>query len=138
MSSGTPVARNVAKSILRKAGLLPVARRIAQIFRAPSEYSGYERRFQQLKRQHAHVLGERLNNRHLRQRVALVCCWVRSWKWCASGPWPCACAGAWAPAAVCSMVVTMQLLRAGAGRGRRARSRGNRRALRSRRGSRQN
>jgi hypothetical protein len=51
-----------------------VARRIAQIFRAPSEYSGYERRFQQLKRQHAHVLGERLNNRHLRQRVALVCC----------------------------------------------------------------
>src|SRR6516164_7791182 len=74
MSSGTLGARNTAKSILRKAGLLPVARRIAQIFRAPSTYSGYERRYQQLKRQHAHVLGERLNNRQVRQRVALVCC----------------------------------------------------------------
>jgi hypothetical protein len=74
MSSATPSARTTVKAILKTVGLLPTAQRIAQIFKAPSTYSGYERRFQQLKRQHAHVLGERLNNPHLRQRVALVCC----------------------------------------------------------------
>jgi hypothetical protein len=41
---------------------------------APPEYWTHERRFRQLKRQHGDVLGERLNNHHCRQRVALVCC----------------------------------------------------------------
>jgi hypothetical protein len=41
---------------------------------APPEYWKYERRFRELKRQHGHVLGERLNNRQCKQKVALVCC----------------------------------------------------------------
>ncbi len=73
MSSTGPSASATAKSILETLGLLPVAQRIASVFKAPSMYSGYERRFQQLKRRSAHVLGERLNNSDLSQKVALVC-----------------------------------------------------------------
>jgi hypothetical protein len=40
---------------------------------APPEYRAHERRFRQLKRQHGHVLGARLNNHQGRQRRALVC-----------------------------------------------------------------
>lgn len=73
MSSATPSARDAAKSILKSVGLLPIAQRIADVFRPPSAYSGYERRFLQLKRRSAHVLGERLNDPRSRQKVALVC-----------------------------------------------------------------
>jgi len=73
MNSATPGARDTVKSILKTVGLLPIAQRIADLFRPPSLYSGYERRFQQLKRRSAHVLGERLNNHQSRQKVALVC-----------------------------------------------------------------
>jgi len=74
MGSATPVVRNTAKSILRKVGLLPAAQRIATMLTAPPEYWEHKRRFRQLKRQHRHVLGERLNNHQCRQRIALVCC----------------------------------------------------------------
>ena len=73
MSSATPVARNMARSILRKVGLLPAARRIATILTASPEYRAHERRFRQLQRQHGQVLGERLNNHQRRQRLALLC-----------------------------------------------------------------
>ena len=73
MSSDTRGVRNTAKSILRKAGLLPAAQRIATILTSPPTYRAHERRFRQLKRQHGHVLGERLNNHQHRQRLALVC-----------------------------------------------------------------
>ena len=73
MRSDTPGARNTAKSILRKAGLLPAAQRISTILTAPAAYRAHERRFRQLKRQHGHVLGERLNDPQSGQRFALVC-----------------------------------------------------------------
>jgi hypothetical protein len=73
MRSDTPGARNAAKSILRKAGLLPAVQRISTILTAPPAYRAHERRFRQLKRQHGHVLGERLNDPQRRQRFALVC-----------------------------------------------------------------
>jgi Capsule polysaccharide biosynthesis protein len=73
MRSATPSARDLAKAILGAVGLLPVAQRLANVFRVPSEQSGYERRFRQLKRRSAHVLRDRLNDDRVRQRVALVC-----------------------------------------------------------------
>jgi hypothetical protein len=73
MSSVTPTARAVTKSILNTFGLLPVAQRIAASFRISPAYRANERRFRQLKRHHARVLGERLNDKRCRQRVALVC-----------------------------------------------------------------
>ena len=73
MSSARSSARVTAKSILQTVGLLPVAQSIANIFRSPSKDAGYELRFRQLKQQHAHVLGARLNDSRVRQRVALVC-----------------------------------------------------------------
>ena len=73
MRSDTPGARNTAKSVLRKAGLLPAIQRIYTILTAPPAYRAHERRFRQLKRQHGHVLGERLNDPQRRQRFALVC-----------------------------------------------------------------
>ena len=73
MRSDTPGARSTAKSILRKAGLLPAAQRISTILTAPAAYRAHERRFRQLKRQHGHVLGERLNDPQSGQRFALVC-----------------------------------------------------------------
>jgi hypothetical protein len=73
MGSDTPGARNTAKSILRKAGLLPAVQRISTILTATPAYHAHERRFRQLKRQHGHVLGERLNDPQRRQKFALVC-----------------------------------------------------------------
>jgi hypothetical protein len=73
MSSAARGARDTAKSILRKVGLLPTAQRIATVLTAPPAYREHERRFVQLKRQHAHVLGERLSSSQGRQRIALVC-----------------------------------------------------------------
>src|SRR5215469_3081437 len=73
MSSAIPGARNTAKSILRKAGLLPAVQRIYTILTAPPAYRAHERRFRQLKRQHGHVFGERLNDPQRKQKFALVC-----------------------------------------------------------------
>jgi hypothetical protein len=73
MASVRPSTRETAKKILKTVGLLPVAQRIAAVLAAPPGYRAHARRFRQLKRQHAHVLGERLNNSQHRQRVALVC-----------------------------------------------------------------
>jgi hypothetical protein len=73
MSSVTPDARAAAKSILKTIGLLPAAQRIVTALTAPATYRVHERRYRQLKRQHAHVLGERLNNGQQKQRIALVC-----------------------------------------------------------------
>src|SRR5689334_11569057 len=73
MGFARPSARATAKLILKRVGLLPVAQRVATAFTATPTYRARERRFRQLKRQHAHVLGERLNNSQHSQRVALVC-----------------------------------------------------------------
>ena len=73
MSSVTPGARAAAKSFLKTIGLLPVAQRIATALTAPETYRAHERRYRELKRQHAHVLGERLNNSQHKQRIALLC-----------------------------------------------------------------
>ena len=73
MSSVTPGARAAAKSFLKTIGLLPVAQRIATALTAPETYRAHERRYRELKRQHAHVLGERLNNGQHKQRIALLC-----------------------------------------------------------------
>src|SRR5271154_6872653 len=73
MGSVTPGARAAAKSILKRIGLLPAAQRIATALTAPATYRAHERRYRQLERHHAHVLGARLNDRHQKQKVALVC-----------------------------------------------------------------
>ena len=73
MSSVTPGARAAAKSFLEAIGLLPVARRIATTLTAPETYRVHERRYRELKRQHAQVLGERLNNSQHKQKIALLC-----------------------------------------------------------------
>ena len=73
MSSATPNARATAKSILKTIGLMPAAQRIATLLTAPATYRAHERRYRQLKWQHAEVLGERLNNNQRRQKIALVC-----------------------------------------------------------------
>src|SRR5208283_5629487 len=73
MSAVIPGARAAAKSILRTIGLLPAAQHIATALTAPATYRAHERRYRQIKRQHAHVLGERLNNSQRKQRIALVC-----------------------------------------------------------------
>jgi hypothetical protein len=62
MRSDTPGARNTAKSVLRKAGLLPAVQRIDTILTARPGYRAHERRFRQLKRRHGNVLGERLHD----------------------------------------------------------------------------
>lgn len=66
-------ARSTAKSILSAVGLLPTAQRIVRKFRPPTEFEAYERRFHRLARRHGHVLGERLNDSHTTQKIALVC-----------------------------------------------------------------
>lgn len=73
MSTAAPNARDLAKSILSKVGLLPMAHRIGDALAAPTTYRAHERRFRQLKRQHAQVLGERLSNSQHKQRTALLC-----------------------------------------------------------------
>jgi hypothetical protein len=73
MSSVTSGARAAAKSFLKTIGLLPVAQRIATALTASETYRVHERRYRELKRQHAHVLGERLNNSQYKQRIALLC-----------------------------------------------------------------
>jgi len=72
MSSATPTAGATAKAILKRVGLLPLARRISDVFAAPSAYRNSERRFRELKRQHAQVFRERLSDSGQRQRVALI------------------------------------------------------------------
>jgi Capsule polysaccharide biosynthesis protein len=66
-------AREAAKKILKTVGLLDAARRIDSLLNAPPAYRAHERRFRQLKREHAHVLGARLNGDAGRKGVALVC-----------------------------------------------------------------
>lgn len=72
MKSGKQSVRETAKSILNTVGLIPLGRRIASAFRAPSVFTGHEQRFDELKRKHAKVLGERLNNNAVAQEIALV------------------------------------------------------------------
>ena len=73
MSSARLAPRDAAKSMLKAAGLLPLAERIATALTAPPEYRNYERRFKELKRRHGYVLGVRLNDARCKQGVALVC-----------------------------------------------------------------
>lgn len=66
-------ARAGLKSILKRVGLLPMARRIVGAFTDPRTYQGSERRFRELKRKHGCVLGASLNSNPGKKRVALVC-----------------------------------------------------------------
>jgi hypothetical protein len=73
MSSARSTSRAAAKALLKRLGLLPLAQRVHDRFRPPSMFASYERRFAELSRKYAHVLGQRLNDQNASQKVALIC-----------------------------------------------------------------
>jgi hypothetical protein len=73
MNSAVSKSRDAAKMMLRAAGVLPLAQRLATMLTASPEYRSNERRFKQLRRQHGPVLGERLNDDRRKEGIALVC-----------------------------------------------------------------
>lgn len=73
MKTFTLAAQTKAKSVLRAAGLLPAARRVATALTAPPAYRMYARRVRQLRGKYAQILQEPLSSSGQEQRVALVC-----------------------------------------------------------------